>query len=45
MDIHEHQTKEILKKFGIPVPYAIVIFDTTEMLNKINKLKKQEFWD
>ena len=43
MDIHEHQTKEILKKFGIPVPNGIVIFDTKEILNKINKLKSASF--
>ena len=43
MDIHEHQAKEILKKFGIPVPNGIVIFDTKEILNKISKLKSASF--
>ncbi len=43
MDIHEHQAKEILKNFGIPIPNGFVIFDTKEILNKINKLKSASF--
>ena len=38
MNIHEHQAKEILKKFGIPVLNGIVIFDIKEIKNKIKKL-------
>ena len=43
MDIHEHQAKEILKKFGVPIPNGIVIFDTKEILKKIDKLKSTNF--
>ena len=39
MNIHEHQAKEIFKKFGIPVLNGVVIFDTKEIKNKIKKLK------
>ena len=38
MNIHEHQAKELLRKFGIPVPKGIVIFDVKEIKEKINKL-------
>ena len=31
MNIHEHQAKEILKKFGIPVLNGFVIFSTKEI--------------
>ena len=39
MNIHEHQAKEILKKFGIPVLNGVVIFDIKEIESKIKKLK------
>ena len=39
MNIHEHQAKEILKKFGIPVLNGVVIFDVNEIEKKIKKLK------
>ena len=39
MNIHEHQAKEILKKFGISVLNGVVIFDTKEIKSKIKKLK------
>ena len=40
MNIHEYQAKELLKKFGIPVPYGVVAFSTEEVMQKI-KLKNQ----
>ena len=43
MNIHEHQAKEILKKFGMSIPNGIVIFDTKEIPDKINKLKSTNF--
>jgi succinyl-CoA synthetase beta subunit len=43
MNIHEHQAKEILKKFGMSIPNGIVIFDTKEIPDKINKLKSTSF--
>ena len=39
MNIHEHQAKEIFKKFGINVLNGVVIFDTKEIESKIKKLK------
>ena len=33
MNIHEHQAKEILKKFGVPIPNGFVIFDTKEIFD------------
>ena len=43
MNIHEHQAKEILKKFGAPVPNGVVIFDFKEISNKIKKLKSDNY--
>jgi len=34
MNIHEHQAKEILKKFGIKVPNGIPIFSLEEIDKK-----------
>jgi len=39
MNIHEHQAKDILKKFGVHVPNGVVIFNLKEIKNKIKKLK------
>jgi len=39
MNIHEHQAKEILKEFGIPVLNGVAVFDTKEIKSKIKKLK------
>jgi succinyl-CoA synthetase beta subunit len=39
MNIHEHQAKEILKKFDIPILNGVVIFDPKEINEKIKKLK------
>jgi len=39
MNIHEHQAKEILKKFDIPILNGVVIFDSKEINKKIKKLK------
>ena len=38
MNIHEHQAKEILKKFGILVPKGVAIFDLKEIKEKIKSL-------
>ena len=43
MNIHEHQAKEILKKFKIPVPNGVVIFDLKDINNKIKKLKTTNY--
>ncbi len=39
MNIHEHQAKEILKKFGAPVSNGVVVFSINEIKAKISKLK------
>jgi len=41
MNIHEHQSKELLKKYGIPVPEGIVIFNKSEIPKKLNKKLKK----
>tara|TARA_B110000438_G_scaffold302415_1_gene360022 strand:- start:913 stop:2073 length:1161 start_codon:yes stop_codon:yes gene_type:complete len=42
MNIHEHQAKEILKKFGIKVPDGIVIFNINEIDKKFKKLNTKK---
>lgn len=42
MNIHEHQAKEILKEFGLPVPFGIVILNENEIKEKIKKLKQKK---
>ena len=39
MNIHEHQAKEIFKKFGINVQKGIVIFSLSEINKNFKKLK------
>ena len=39
MNIHEHQAKDILKKFGVNVPNGIVIFSLDEIDQKFKILK------
>jgi len=39
MNIHEHQAKDLLKKFGAPVPFGVVVYNTNEILTKIKSLK------
>jgi len=39
MNIHEHQAKEIFKKFGINVPNGIVVFSLEEIDQKFKILK------
>ena len=38
MNIHEHQAKEILKKFGAKIPNGITIFSLTEIDQKFKNL-------
>ena len=39
MNIHEHQAKDILKKFGAPVPNGEPIFTLDEIDQKVKKIK------
>jgi len=43
MNIHEHQAKEILKKFGIPILNGVVVYDFIEVDKKIKKLNSSNF--
>ncbi len=43
MNIHEHQAKDLLKKFGAPVSKGIVIFSLSEVDEKIKNLDFKEF--
>jgi len=39
MNIHEHQAKEILRKFGVQVPSGVVVFSLEELNKKFKNLK------
>ena len=41
MNIHEHQAKDLLKKFGAPVPKGVVIYNIEEIPDKIKILNEQ----
>ena len=43
MNIHEHQAKEVLRKFGAPVSRGVVIFSLSEIEDKIKELKSEKF--
>ena len=43
MNIHEHQAKQILREFNIPVSNGVVVFSIDEISEKISKLKSKEF--
>ena len=40
MNIHEHQAKEILRKYGAPVSNGVVIFSLDEISKKIEELNE-----
>jgi succinyl-CoA synthetase beta subunit len=43
MNIHEHQAKQILKKYGAVVPNGIFAFDVEELVEKAKSLKTEKF--
>ena len=43
MNIHEHQAKQILKKYGVPVPEGIFALTVDELINKAKSLKTEKF--
>ena len=43
MNIHEHQAKEILKKFSIKVPNGVFAFSVEELIQKAKSLKTEKF--
>ena len=43
MNIHEHQAKEILREFGVPVSNGVVIFSLDDLKSKFAQLKSKHF--
>ena len=43
MNIHEHQAKQILKKYGVPVPVGIFALTVEELIEKAKSLKTEKF--
>ena len=43
MNIHEHQAKELLKKYGAPVSKGFVIYSKSEISQKLNDLESKKF--
>ena len=43
MNIHEHQAKQILKKFGAVVPEGVFGFTVEELLKKCKSLKTDKY--
>ena len=43
MNIHEHQAKQILKKYGVKVPEGIFAFDVEELLEKAKSLNTKKY--
>ena len=43
MNIHEHQAKDLLREFGAPVPKGVVIYDVSEIFQKIQLLNSDDF--
>jgi len=43
MNIHEHQAKQILKKYGAVVPEGVFAFSVEELVEKAKSLKTEKF--
>ena len=43
MNIHEHQAKEILKKYGAIVPEGVFSHSVEELLQKAKSLKTEKY--
>ena len=43
MNIHEHQAKELLRKYGALVPNGVFAFTVNELLEKVKKLKTKKY--
>jgi succinyl-CoA synthetase beta subunit len=43
MNIHEHQAKQILKKYGAVVPEGVFAFTVDELIEKVKSLKTEKF--
>ena len=38
MNIHEHQAKDLLREYGVPVPKGVVIYDIRNLTQKAQTL-------
>ena len=43
MNIHEHQAKQLLKKYGAKVPNGIFAFNVQDLLEKAKTLNTEKF--
>ena len=43
MNIHEHQAKQILKKYGAAVPNGVFGFSSEEIVEKAKKLNTEKY--
>ena len=43
MNIHEHQAKELLRKYGISVPNGVFAFTVNELLEKVKNLNTKKY--
>ena len=43
MNIHEHQAKQILKKYGAVVPKGVFALTVDELLEKVKSLKTKKY--
>ena len=43
MNIHEHQAKQILKKYGIKVPEGIFALNVKELIEKAKSLNTEKY--
>ena len=43
MNIHEHQAKQILKKYGAVVPEGVFAFTVEDLIKKVKSLKTEKF--
>ncbi len=43
MNIHEHQAKQILKKYGAVVPEGVFALNVDDLLDKVKSLKTEKY--
>ena len=43
MNIHEHQAKQLLKKYGALVPDGVYAFNVEELIEKSKSLKTEKY--
>ena len=43
MNIHEHQAKQILKKYGAVVPNGVFALNVSELIEKAKTLKTEKY--